>query len=374
MKYILIFTLLMPVLGHLKAQDYEKKDQKLANHFQSRITTDGDKPVVNILAYLRNIRDNYVFHQGYGWIDLEEKVPVSKDQTFKVASITKMFTAVIVLQLHEENLINLDSPVYAYLKDLTYLKFDSLHVYEGNSYGKEITIRQLLSHRSGLADLFVDAEERFNSYVLTHKQEQWSASKLFDKYYEYQVNQMAKFVPGSSYAYTDVGYFLLGLCIEYITGSSLATQYRERIIEPLGMEYTYFEYHDEPIKDVSQAHAYIGNLDATTAINTSYDWAGGGIVSNAHDLSIFIDNLFNHNLFSDQRTLALMTADKMYGYGISIFKIGKKKCYGHLGFWGSGVFHDPVNQTTIVLSINQVTPPFDAFKFVKKTMRIMEKY
>jgi D-alanyl-D-alanine carboxypeptidase len=356
-----------------KSQDYPKKTKKLTHHFQKNLKINGDKPVVNILAFLKNEEQDYTFHHGFGWIDLTEKMEVSKDQTFKIASITKMFTSVVILQLMEENKIDLDEPAYTYLKDLEYIRFDSLLVFDNKTYGKQLTIRQLLSHRSGLADLFVDAEDQFNAYVIENKQEKWEPEKLFSKYYEFGVNKMAKFEPGESYAYTDVGYFLLGLCIEQITGTSLADQYRIRIIEPLKMDYTFYEYHDEPIKKIEQAHAYIEEMDATAELNTSYDWAGGGLVSNTYDLSVFIDNLFKNKLFRESNTLNLMIDNNMYGYGISIFTFDNKKYFGHLGFWGSGVFYNPKNGITIVLSINQVNPPFNSLKFVKKVIKILEK-
>jgi len=372
MKYLFIILLIFGA-RNIKSQDQTKRTEKLTKHFRRYLKPNGDKPVVNILAYLKNEEQNYTFHQGFGWIELAQKKDVEKNQTFKIASITKMFTSVVILQLMEENKIDLDEPVYTYLNDLEFVRFDSLHIFDNKTYGKQITIRQLLSHRSGLADLFVDAEHRFNAYEIAHKQEKWTPKKLFAKYYEYNVNKMAKFKPGESFAYTDVGYFLLGLCIERITGTSLAKQYRKRIIEPLDMDYTYFEYHDEPVKKIEQAHAFLGEMDATAELNTSYDWAGGGLVSNTYDLSVFIESLFENKLFQKSQSLELMVDKKMYGYGISIFTFDKKEYFGHLGFWGSGVIYDPMNGNTIVLSINQVHPPFNSMKFVKKVIKILEE-
>ena len=349
-----------------------KKVSELKSHFEKLLNSKPKKQVVNIMCYLENEKNGTVFLDGFGYIDNTQQKPVAKNQPFKIASITKMFTAVVILQMLEEGLINLDEYVFKYINEIDYLNFENLHVNYGVSYGKKITLRQLLNHTSGLADIFVDTEKEFNEYVLANKQKQWNSKLLFQKYYEFKVNEMAKFKPGTSYAYSDVGYFLLGLCIEQISKTSLAEQYRKRIINPLKLSSTYLEYYEDKTSDLEIAHAYIEDFEATKELNTSYDWSGGGLVSNTTDLKEFIQSLFKNKLFKNEETLKMMIDDDMYGFGISVFKFDDKIYYGHLGFWGSGIFYDPKNEITICLSINQTNPSFDAFKLIKRVRKFIE--
>lgn len=371
-KSIYLFTFLVFQICGYSQTDFSKKTEKLDKLFSKLLSDNPKNPVANILCFLENENTGLMYCKSFGTINLEQNKPVVKEQPFKIASITKTFTAVIILQMVEEGLINLDDKVFEYLENFEYLNFDKIHLLDGKSYGKEITIKQLLNHRSGLADMFEDTREQFDAHVMNNKQKQWSPKLLFQKYYDLKVNTLAKFKPGSSYAYTDVGYFLLGLCIEKISGKSLAKNYRNRIIEPLGLSNTYFEYYEEKTSNLELAHAYVNNLDATKHINTSFDWAGGGLVSNTENLAMFIKGLFNHKLFKKDNTLNQMIESNMYGYGISVFNFDGQIYYGHLGFWGSGVFYNPTIKTTICLSINQTEPPFNAMKLIKRIRKYIE--
>ena len=372
-KIIIALLVLCTIYQYSNAQVQDnKKVSDLMHHFEKLLNNKPKKQVVNMLCYLENEKKAIVFSEGFGYIDNTRQEPISKNQPFKIASISKMFTSVVVLQMYEEGLINLDEYAYKYLNEIDYLNFENLHVNYGVSYGKKITIRQLLNHTSGLADIFIDTEEQFNEHVLDNRQKQWSPGLLFQKYYEFKVNEMAKFKPGTSYAYSDVGYFLLGLCIEQISNTSLAEQYRKRILNPLKLNNTYLEYYEDKTSDLEIAHAYIKDLEATKELNTSYDWSGGGLISNTADLKKFIQNLFKNKLFKNEETLKMMIDDDMYGFGISVFKFDDKIYYGHLGFWGSGIFYDPKNEITICLSINQTNPSFDAFKLIKRVRKFIE--
>jgi len=373
MKKAIILIICIYISAYAYSQnDFDKNTEKLTNYFQKLLNNKPEKPVANILCYLENKKSGYTFYEGFGTIDIVNNQDVVKDQPFKIASITKMFTAVVILQMYEEGLIDLDKPVYQYLENNDFIDFETLHILGGKSYGKLITARQLLLHRSGLADMFEDVREQFDEHILNNKEKKWSPQLLFEKYYDLKVNKLAKFKPNASYAYSDVGYFLLGLCIEQISQKSLAENYKNRILSLLSLNDTYFEYYEQSTNDLELAHAYVKDLDATKELNTSFDWAGGGLVSNTMDLKNFIQGLFMNKLFKKEETLKSMTNDKMYGFGISVFNFDKKIYYGHLGFWGSGVFYCPEDDITLCISINQTEPHFDAFKMIKKIIRIIE--
>ncbi|OHX68215.1 serine hydrolase domain-containing protein [Flammeovirga pacifica] len=371
MRYLIFLFLFTNsiVFGQVNQKDINKYER-----FVNKLLNEGNKaPVTNIFYYLSN--GEQVIQKGIGHITKGDE-KVDKNSTFKIASQTKMFTAVVILQLMEEGKLKLDDKVYQYLHHLDYLQFDSLHLYQDESYGKEITVKQLLQHRSGLGDIFVDTYQEFIDYTKQHLQKQWTPEDLFEFYYSHQVNHKTHFQPDSSYYYTDVGYFLLGLTIENITKKPLAQNYRERIIDPLGMSSTYFEYHEENPSTHQQGHAFIGGWDVTADVNTSYDWAGGGLVSNTSDLSTFIHALFDLKLYKNQSTLEQMTEarslGRTYGMGLTTFSFHNHMYYGHGGFWGSLMAYDPIRKRTIILSINQSEPAFNEMKLIKKSVLLVE--
>ncbi|WP_224484900.1 serine hydrolase domain-containing protein [Robertkochia aurantiaca] len=366
---IILSVLCFPVTAQMEEESVRAE---LDRELSQLLTASPDAPVANVLCYLEVAPEDFVFHKGYGALASETEIPVQKDHGFKTASISKMFTATIVLQLMEEGKIDLDKTVESYLYDFDFIDFDRLLLVGDESFGKEITIGQLLKHRSGLADIFTDTEAAFIAGVMEDPSKSWSPELLFEKYYALGVNELGKFRPGKDYAYSDVNYFLLGLLIENITGESLAENYRNRILNPLGMHQTFFEYY-EPATELVQSHAYMGGLDVTANINTSFDWAGGGLVSTTGELAVFIQGLFNGKLFKDQATLEMMTDDPNYGYGISNFDIEGEEYFGHSGHWGSAVLYNPEKKITLCLSVNQVETGFSFSEVIKNLIDLAEK-
>ena len=332
---------------------------------QSYLSHDGEHPVHNILVYLQDQVGCKIYHRGFGLAD-GQTVSAEKDDQFKIASITKMFTAVLTLQFYEEGLLDLDRPVHHYLADIDFINFDTLHIYQGTSCGRSITARQLLHHGSGLADLFMDGEEQFIEYVLRNPARQYTPRLLFDLFYQFGLNRASVALPGATFHYSDTGYFLLGLLAEELSGSSLAALYRKRILEPLGMKNTFFEYFENWDHPVRMSHVFYDRVDVNTRVNTSYDWAGGGLVSTTSELARFIQELFAGTLFRSSSTLDLMANDSNEGYALGLKLSGP--FMGHYGFWGGTLGYDPEQNVTISLTINQVNPPFDRLEMINNLL------
>jgi len=342
---------------------------------EDRLKPVGKNPVHSIQVYISGpakiIREAVGFSDG-------AKLPSQTGNQFKIASITKMFTAVVILQLQEEGLLNTNDKIGQFLDQNHPARVEELHFYKGKSYGNKLTIRQLLEHRSGLADLFTDAQFRFYAKELTHKQTSWSPEKLIDQYYKYHLNKKAHFAPDAGYYYSDVNFFLLGMVIEKTTGQTLDQQFRKRILEPLNMKNTFFEYYEPTPAETNFAHSFLGKIDVTDKLNTSYDWAGGGLVSTTEDLSKFIQGLFEGKLFRNKETLNQMIAVKMhtsksgkilgYGSGISQYIFNGDTYYGHAGFWGALVAYCPAKKITFCGNINQVKPSFDTHQFIEQLL------
>ncbi|MEM6320830.1 MAG: serine hydrolase domain-containing protein [Bacteroidota bacterium] len=240
--------------------------------------------------------EDFLFHEGFGLTKKKGEI-VSKNAQFRIASITKPFVATIVLQLVEEGKLRLDDKIFEYLEAIDYLNFENFHFYKNKSYAKEITIHHLLAHRSGLADIFNDKGFRFYSGVFLNRKKQYAPETIVGKYFQYGLNRGAHFVPGNDFYYSDMNYVLLGLLIQQIEGISLAEVIKTRILEPLNMKDTYLEFYESTKGNWQRVHQYIKKMDMTK-MNTSFDWAGGGLVSTNVDLATFIKALFTGQLIS----------------------------------------------------------------------------
>ena len=187
------------------------------------------------------------------------------DQRFRVGSVTKTFTATIVLKLVEEGALRLNST----LED---------HVPGVIPRGDEITIRQLLQHRSGLADI--------GEYPSSLERALRSPSTRPIDSLRFAGSKPLLFAPGSQGRYANTNYIALGLVIEKVTGHSYAQELEKRILEPLGLDNT----------ELAETRR-LPDLD-DGGYNPNVPWAAGAIVSNAHDLSRFYSALLSGRILS----------------------------------------------------------------------------
>jgi D-alanyl-D-alanine carboxypeptidase len=278
---------------------------------------------------------------------------------FKIASIAKTFTATIILQLMEEGRLSLDDTIDRFFAGVPEVRLDSLHVCEGTSYGRRITVEHLLSQSSGLK-CYLGDDPRFIEYIVDHPLTQWTPAMMLGKYFEYGLNTKAAFPPGEGFEYADTNYLLLALIIERVTGSPLHVQIRERICDPLRLENTYLEFYEEPRGDARLSHAYYGGMDLYGTVNTSFDWGGGGIVSTCDDLNTFVRALLGGRLFREETTLERMLAGTddsshwNYGFGIKKTPTSGLDLYGHPGAYGCDMYYCPEEDLSICLTVNQM--------------------
>lgn len=366
MKQYLVLLSLIPFC--LSAQT-----DSISAIIQNHISHRGKQKVHSILFYLDKEEDNYTFHEGLG-LTKKGGTKVSKNDQFKIASITKTFVATIILQLIEEGKLQQEDKAFEHLKNIDFLDFENIHFYNQASYGKEISIKHLLSHRSGLADIFNDKGSRFFRSVFLNKRKQYSPEAIVKKYYQYKLNTQAHFKPGDNFFYSDMNYVLLGLLIEQIENMPLAKVIRARILEPLNMKNTYLEFYERPTGNRQKVHQYIKKIDMTK-VNTSFDWAGGGLISTTADLSIFIKALFSGQLISNS-SLQKMTAMEFtkeqhnpYGLGLYESKYDGEVYYGHYGFYGSYLGYCPKKKIVIAYNISQSATGFYVSEMVNEILK-----
>jgi D-alanyl-D-alanine carboxypeptidase len=276
---------------------------------------------------------------------------------FRVASVTKTFTAAAILRLYEDGRIRLDGPIAEYLPS-GYVAVLSTGGYDPS----RITVRQLLAHTSGIYDYATDP--RYPAAAFADPNHRWTRME--------QVRvAMAwgspRFAPGGGFHYSDTGYVLLGEMLERVTGEPLPQALRTLVgFDRLGLEDTYLETLEPAPPGAGElSHPYFGEADVV-GLDPSVDlYGGGGLVSSVADLARFYRALLRGEVFRDPSTLrAMLTVPPTnqrapggaYALGIARSSIGGEICWGHTGFWGTAAYHCPVPDVTMVRHTNQAQP------------------
>jgi D-alanyl-D-alanine carboxypeptidase len=285
---------------------------------------------------------------------VSSRKPLDPRAGFRVASVTKTFTAASILRLVEDGRIGIDDPISKHLAPATLalLRKDG---YDVNA----MHVRHLLMHSSGLYDYASD--QSFVTYVLTHGRHHWTRLEQV----RYAMAHGKSYAPpGKEFHYSDTGYVLLGAILERRTGLGLAGAYRSLLgFKKLGLGVTYLEtLEHRPRTARPRAHQYYETLDSA-GFDPSFDlYGGGGIVSTVDDLASFYRALLEGRVFKRAATLRTMlgkasplrVADG--GMGIFSVRIGGRagdNCWGHSGFWGTTVVHCPDSGVTLALTVNQ---------------------
>ncbi len=359
--YVCIVVLLVCSTSIYCSSERQRITAELSTKLQalvdSMIDIESEDPIHNtvLLVDCPNIK----WKGAAGMADGKNEI-MTADHKIKTASITKTFTATVVLQLAEEGKLGLDDTIDKFM-DIPAVKLDSLHIFEGTAYGRQITIEQLLSHTSGIADYMEDP--RFVPDVLAQPQIMYDPAMVLDMYYRYQTNEKALFPPGKGYNYSDVNYLLLAMIIEQVTGESYHAQLKSRIFDRLGMDNSYVEYHEDPRGNKPMSHAFLSTIDLVTDVYTSFEWGGGGIVSTCEELNTFFRALLHGKLFQKESTLKQMldAADlgkggEDYDYGLGIMKrtIHGLTFYGHGGAYDCDAFYCPEKNISVCMSLNQM--------------------
>ncbi|MGM0921273.1 MAG: serine hydrolase domain-containing protein [Bacillota bacterium] len=172
---------------------------------------------------LVSIKGNIAYHESFGFANEEHKVLNDFQTKFRIASITKQFTATLILLLQEKGFLSIDDKITKYLSN-----------YKG--FCEEITIHQLLTHTSGIPDYYDCVENFFE------REDKLNLSR--DEFISLYKNEPLDFAPGTDWKYSNSGYHLLGVIIENVTGENFNTVLKEMILSPLKMNDTGCETDD----------------------------------------------------------------------------------------------------------------------------------
>jgi len=377
-----------PPLSPASPQSVGMSPERLAriDDMLKEAVNSGDLPgIVALVARKGKI----VFHKAYGMADNESGRQMKIDDIFRIASQTKAITATAVMILWEEGKFRLDDPVSKYIpefKDPQLLEsFDeSDSSFTTSPADKEITIRHLLTHTSGIGYGMIDQDERFRKiYRKTGIIDAWTTEPIT---IEQNIKKLAKlplhFNPGEKYSYSE-GLDVLGYFIEVISGMPFDQFLKTRLFDPLGMDDTWFYLPD------SKAHRLVSvqyqengkwskftddRYDTNYPINGAKTFfaGGAGLSSTAKDYAVFLQMYLNGGEYNGVRILSHTTVNTILGnhtgdlfgddsdyYGLAFGVvteegstrggIGSEGTFDWGGYFNTQYFADPVEQTIGIL-------------------------
>lgn len=291
-SFILTLVLLLNVaIGHSQTKDQEATS--LLEKFISNNIAVGA-----VAGY--SVDGQIEWQSAVGYSDKKQGIPFKTNTITRVASVTKLFTAVSVMQLVEKGLIHLNDPVQKYVTDFPKSKF-------GN-----ITIKQLLNHTSGIGGYKSgkEAETKKEYVTLTDAMDVFKDRKLL-------------FRPGSDYSYSTYGYVLLGVLIERVSGISYKEYIQKNILDKADMKHTAIEKFGIKIPNKSSLYHRNrkGKIKKAAHNNLSNRIPGGGFYTTLEDMFKFGDAIIN-NLLINKETLSSMFENNRLKKGGNAHGIG----------------------------------------------------
>jgi CubicO group peptidase (beta-lactamase class C family) len=285
--------------------------------------------------------DSVLYERGFGEADMEWGVPNAPDTRFRIGSVTKQFTAALVLQLVEEGRLALDGHVRDYLPE-----------YPAETGGR-LTVHHLLSHTGGVPNYtaqpgFMDGPARStfttDAFVAT-----FSGLPL-------------EFEPGTRFAYSNSGYFLLGALVERVTGQTYEAALRERILVPLGLTDTGYDRTGRILGRRAAGYRKAGTgYEHAAYLDDSIPHAAGMLYSTVRDLHRWTRALHAGRPFRRPETLARMTTPVLdgyaYGLGVADAPLGERTVRvvqhsGGINGFASMLTYLPDDGTTVVVLDN----------------------
>jgi len=282
-----------------------------------------------------------IFSKGYGFADLQNKIKITPKTNFRLASVTKQFTSASILILAQRNLLKTDAPVIKYFPCLNYL-------------GENVTIKNLLTHTSGIID--------YEDFMPSDQNEQLKDKDVLKILCE---NDSTYFVAGSNYRYSNSAYALLSLIVEKLSGLSFADFLNLNIFKPLSMNNT-IAYEKGISEIVNRAFGYAiidGKIEFADQSLTSAVLGDGGIYSSVEDMFLWDQSLYENKILSSGnlnlsffRHTKAETDSSYYGFGWRLDDFMNLKRIYHTGSTCgfSNVFmRFPDKNLSVVVLMNQ---------------------
>lgn len=273
-----------------------------------------------------------VYSHGFGYAQLDPKTPATPATRYRMGSISKMFTAVMIFQLIEEKKLTLGTPLATFFPQLP--------------NAGTITIDQLLSHRSGLHSL--TADPAYLGYM-TQPKTQAELLAIIAKF-------KPDFEPGAKFDYSNSNYIVLGYLVEKLTKQPYAQALQKRVVAKAGLTSTYYGGKIDPKK--REAFSYKPNAagwQPEAETDMSIPGGAGAVVSTPTDLDRFLEALFAGKLVSAASLGEMKTIRDGFGRGLMRLPFHDKQGFGHGGTidgFQSMASYFPADKLAVTLSTN----------------------
>lgn len=301
MKRTIITTLLIGILSQVGiAQNLDKN--KLDAYFN---TLEANNKFMGSVAVSKD--GTIIYLKSVGFSDFENNVKANENSKYRIGSISKTFTAVLVLKAVEGKKLNLNQTIEKYFPTII--------------NAEKITIKHLLSHRSGIHNFTNDKD------YLTWNTQPKTKKEMVDII----TKAGSDFEPGSKAEYSNSNFVLLSYILENTFNKPYADLLQEYIIQPVGLANTYFGGKPAPDKNECKSYIFLNTWKVEPATDMSIPVGAGGIVSTPCDLVKFSDVLFNGKLLKPESLEIMKSIEDYYGIGLFQSPFNNNIGYGHSG-------------------------------------------
>jgi D-alanyl-D-alanine carboxypeptidase len=273
----------------------------------------------------------FIYSNAIGFRDIEKQLKNDANTVFRIGSISKMFTSVMILQLVDEGKLKTDDKLAAFFPEIP--------------KAENITIEHLLRHRSGIFSVTDD------SLYLTYN----TAFQPKEKMLERIKSSKRVFAPDEKTEYSNSNYILLGYILEQITEESFQTNLKERITVPLGLKSTKYGSEINTLNNEAQSYRFDGNWTLEEETDMSVPGGAGALVSTPADLNRFIWAIFKGELLSETSREAMTNLVDNFGLGIFAMPFFEHKALGHTGGidgFRSSLLYFPENDLAAAICVN----------------------
>ncbi len=274
---------------------------------------------------------NLVYERGFGFASIENNQKANPETVYRIGSISKTFTATIILQMASEGKLALEGPL-----SLFFPKWPM---------AKKISIEQLLRHQSGIHNF---GDDRTGNYRNQNPETREEVLAIFE-------NAEMDFKPGTKTDYNNANYVVLSLIAEEIDSLTFVEVFENRIQKPLGLQRTTVGAAINPSQNEASSYYWKRSWQPNSVADTKTLMGAGAVSSTANEVNIFLEALFSHQFFDEVWLQKMLETEGNLGLGIFQYSFYNKSCYGHSGSidaFESFTAYFPKEKVSITLLLN----------------------
>lgn len=330
MKNILLLITIV-LSANLSAQDFDK--QKMDSFFQ---LIQANQKAMGSISFFENGKETY--NNAFGFVSVGDNLKPTEKTKYRVGSISKTFTATIIMKLIEEGKLSLTTKLSEFYPEI--------------KHAEKITIEQLLKHRSGIFN-FTSAED-FTTWMELPISKEELVKKI--------VANGSVFEPNEKFEYSNSNYVLLTFIAEKVAKKDFPELIKEMVCKPCELQNTYYGSKIKTTNNEARSYTKSSEWQLATESDMSIPQGAGAIVSTPTDLNTFLNCLFNHKILSEKTVNSMMEIQDGYGLGIFQVPFYDKKAFGHNGAidgFQSNAYYFPMENVSVAFLANGLAMPIN---------------